>query len=68
MAYVAMETLYKKTHSIYKLVILAAKRAVELNEGATKLVTASPSTKLSTISLKEIAEGKISFKNGAAKE
>ena len=37
-----MENLIKKTGSVYKLVILAAKRTLELNEGKEKLVEASP--------------------------
>ena len=58
-----MGDLLQKTDSIYKLVTLAAKRAVELNTGAGKLVeNTSPNTKLSTVALKEIAEGKISLK------
>ena len=62
MAYIPMENLYNKTESIYKLVILAAKRAVELNGGAGKLVEANPAAKLSTIALKEITEGKVTIK------
>ena len=57
-----IDTLLNKTGSIYKLVILAFRRAIELNEGAAKLVDADPEMKVSTIALKEITEGKISYK------
>ncbi|MDI6605830.1 MAG: DNA-directed RNA polymerase subunit omega [Candidatus Omnitrophota bacterium] len=60
MPYVPIETLLDKSdHSIYKLVILASKRALEIAEGQPKLVDANSSTKPSTIALHEIAEGKV---------
>ena len=63
MSYVPMEILLEKTDSIYKLVILAAKRAVELNQGAGRLVEGmSPNTKVSSVALREIAEGKVFFR------
>lgn len=69
MAYVPMEDLFKKTDSVYKLVILASRRAVELNQGAGKLIEdVSPTAKVSTVALREIAEGKIVFKERKAKE
>jgi DNA-directed RNA polymerase omega subunit len=69
MAYVALEKLLDKSHeSIYKLVILASKRALEIAEGQPKLVNANSSTKPSTIALYEIAEGKVQYKKLKAKE
>jgi len=63
MVYIPMENLLGQTESIYKLVILAAKRAVELNQGAGRLSeSAGPNEKISTVALKEIEEGKIIFK------
>lgn len=59
---VPMDILLSKTGSIYKLVILASRRAIELNEGSAKLVDASADAKISTLALKEILEGKISYK------
>ena len=59
--YIPSEGLLDKTGSIYKLCILASKRALELNEGAQKLVK-SDSSKLSTIALEEIRKGKIKCK------
>lgn len=57
----SMENLLDKTGSVYKLVILASKRALELNEGSPKLVE-TDSKKVSTIALDEIRDGKISIK------
>lgn len=63
MTYVALEKLLDKTdHSIYKLVILASKRALEIAEGQPKLVEINSATKPSTIALNEIARGRVSFK------
>ena len=59
---ISMENLLGKTGSIYKLVLLASRRAVELNDGAAKLVDASLDTKVTTVALEEILEGKISYK------
>ena len=63
MAYVALEKLLDKSNgSIYKLVILASKRALEIAEGQPKLVEVSLSMKPSTIALHEIAENKVYLK------
>jgi DNA-directed RNA polymerase subunit K/omega len=37
-------------------------RAIELGDGAARLVTASPETKSINVALQEIAEGKVSYK------
>ena len=58
-----MEELMKKGQgSIYKMVILASRRAVELGAGGEKLVEANPGTKLTSIALEEIRKDKISYK------
>jgi len=54
--------------SIYKLVILASKRALEIAEGQPKLVADDASIKPSTVALHEIAAGKIEAKKSKAKE
>ena len=58
MSYVPVQDLLAKTNSIYKLVVLASKRAVELNAGAPRLVEAD-GEKISSIALEEIAQGKV---------
>ncbi len=61
--YVALENMLDKSdNSIYKLVILASKRALEIAEGQPKLVNVDSSLKPSTIALHEIAEGKVRYK------
>jgi DNA-directed RNA polymerase omega subunit len=57
-----MVTLMERESSRYKLVVLAAKRALELSEGKDKLVEVSPHMKLSNVAIKEIQEGKIGYK------
>jgi len=62
MGYFEREVLLDKSGgSIYKLVILAAKRALELAEGQPKMVEAAQTVKPSTVALKEIAERKIQW-------
>ncbi len=58
----------KSMGSIYKLVILASKRALEIAEGQPKLVADDASVKPSTVALHEIAAGKIEARKIKAKE
>lgn len=60
---VPLEKLLNKSNdSIYKLVILASKRALEIAEGQPKLVDTNLTTKPSTTALSEIAQGKVRCK------
>ena len=62
MNYVPIEQMLDKSdNSIYKLVILASKRALELAEGQPKLVEASSSSKPTVVALREIAAGKVRY-------
>lgn len=58
-SYIPVEDLLKHVSSIYKLVIIASRRAVELYNGGQKLVDIGSKAKLSTVALEEIKEGKI---------
>lgn len=62
MMIVPVDQLVNRTGSAYKLVILAARRAIELSEGAAKLVEAPLEMKFGNIALKEILEGKVTWK------
>ena len=63
MAYVEVDKLLKNTpNSIYKLVILAARRAKEIGSGSEKLVDVAVNAKPASVAFKEIMENKISFK------
>ncbi len=63
MVYVALEDMLDKSdYSIFKLVILASKRALEIAEGQPKLVDVESSLKPSTIALHEIAAGMVYYK------
>lgn len=70
MGYVALEKLLDKSdNSIYKLVNLAAKRALEIAEGQPGLLQqVNSSRKPSTTALYEIAEGKVQCKRTKAKD
>ncbi|MGD0336094.1 MAG: DNA-directed RNA polymerase subunit omega [Candidatus Omnitrophota bacterium] len=57
---VPLEKLLDKSNgSVYKLVILASKRALEIAEGQPKLVEVPSSVKPSTVALREIAGNKV---------
>jgi len=52
----------KSNWSIYRLVRMAAIRALELSEGKPCLIEKPSSDKFTSIALEEIAEGKIEYK------
>lgn len=63
MDYVPLEKLIDKTdNSLYKLVVLASKRALEVAEGQPSLIPPNATAKPSLTALKEIAAGKIGYK------
>jgi DNA-directed RNA polymerase omega subunit len=70
MAHMALEKLLDKTEgSVYKLVVLASRRALELAEGQPKLVEgSSTATKPSIIALQEIMASKLLAKGKDAKK
>ena len=70
MAHMALEKLLDKTEgSVYKLVVLASRRALELAEGQPKLVEgSSAATKPSIVALQEIEASKLSAKGKDAKK
>jgi len=69
MSYVPLEKLLDKSnYSVYKLVILAARRGLEIAEGQPRLVGANSSVKPSTAALLEIADGKVFCKKVKPKE
>ena len=59
---IPIDTLFNKTGSAYKLVILTARRAIELSDGASPLVKMGPQTKPMNTAIQEILDGKISYK------
>lgn len=58
---IPIEKLIKQTGSIFKLAILASKRACELNDGFKPKIADIKGKKLAAIALEEIAEGLIEF-------
>ena len=65
MSQVPIEDLLKRCGSIYKLVILASKRAKELADGSPALVDTS-NKKVTTVALEEILQGKVLYKGNEA--
>ena len=60
---VPVEKLYERTGSMYKLVIIAAKRALELSEGSPKLVEGiGGKEKPAVTALREIAAGRVGYR------
>ncbi|MFH1655166.1 MAG: DNA-directed RNA polymerase subunit omega [Candidatus Omnitrophota bacterium] len=69
MPYQPIERLLSKTDgSVYKLVILASQRALELAEGMPTLIEERTSDKPTVLSLDEIAEEKVGMQISQAKE
>ena len=67
MAQVPIEGLLKRCGSVYRLVILAAKRAKEVAEGSPALVETGQ-RKVTSIALEEILHGKVLYKGDEAAE
>ena len=65
MAQLPIEELLKRCGSIYKLVILAAKRAKEVSDGSLPLVETSQ-RKVTSVALEEILHGKVLYKVDAS--
>ncbi len=61
MAKTPIEELLKRCPSIYKLVVVASKRAKELAEGAPKLIDTN-TKKITTVALEEIFQRKVLYK------
>ncbi len=61
MSYVPRESIFKNGDSIFKVTLIAARRAIELNNGAKKLIETA-TKKFSTIALEEISQGKVKYK------
>lgn len=58
---ISLEKLLAQVDSIYKLVVMAAKRAGQLNLGSPRLVE-STTRKFTILALEETAAGKVKYK------
>jgi DNA-directed RNA polymerase subunit omega len=58
----SLEKSLEKVSNRYLLVVLAAKRARQLNRGAQSQVEAPIHTKPTSVSLEEIAHGKVGYR------
>ena len=61
MAQVAIEELLRQCNSVYKLVLLAAKRAKEVSEGSPALID-THHRKVTSVALEEILQGRVLYK------
>ncbi len=59
------ELLPKSGYSVYRLVRMAAERALELADGKPPLIKKTASDKLTSIALEEIYQGKLEFADAA---
>lgn len=67
MGYQPLEDLLPRAGwSVYKLVRIASKRALEISETGNKMVTMPSITKVTTVAFQEISEGKVWEKETAA--
>ncbi|MBI3088255.1 MAG: DNA-directed RNA polymerase subunit omega [Candidatus Omnitrophica bacterium] len=62
-----IDELLQRCHSVYKLVVVAARRAKELAEGAPKLVE-TDLKKVTSVALEEIRQGKVRYKPAEGEE
>lgn len=58
------EKLTSKTDSLYRTVILAARRAAQVNRPETRPLIATKSKKATMIALDEIEQGKVQYREG----
>ena len=65
MAQVPIEELLRRCGSVYKVVILAAKRAKEIADGSPVLVDTNQ-RKVTSVALEEIVQGKVLYKSDAS--
>jgi len=62
MSYIPLEKLIDKSRgSMFKLVTMVSKRALELAEGAPRLIDSPQDIKVTTLAMDEIARGKVSL-------
>ncbi len=68
MGYHSLEELLPKSNeSVYRLVRMAAARAMELADGKSKLIENPSSDKITTIALEEIMDGRVALKDSSEK-
>lgn len=68
MKHYSVEDFEGKADSLYRLVIVAARRAGQVNRPETRRLVATRSKKPTLIALEEIADGKVTYDTGAEDE
>ncbi len=59
---ISIDKLIDKVGSLYKLVVLVSRRAIEIGDGAAKLTDAPNDMKPGNVAIREILEDKITYK------
>lgn len=60
MSYIPLEKLIDKSYgSMFKLVMMVSRRALELAEGAPRLIDSPQDIKVTTLAMEEIARSKV---------
>jgi len=68
MKYFSVEDFEGKIDSLYRLVIIAARRAAQINRPDSRLLASSRAKKPTIIALEEIMDGKVTYTTGAGDE
>lgn len=68
MKHYSIEDFRGKIDSLYRLVIVASRRAQQINRPESRPLVATHSRKSTVIALEEIEEGKVSYTTGASDE
>jgi len=63
-----IDKLINKTKSLYKLVVMTARRAIEIGDGAAKLTDMPKETKPANAALREILEDRVTYKEQEEKK
>ena len=61
MSYIPRDKVLRNGDSVFKVTLIATRRAIELNNGSKKLID-THSQKFSTIALEEIIQGKVKYR------
>lgn len=64
----SLEDFDGKVDSLYRLVIIAARRANQVSKPETRALVATTSRKSTVVALEEILEGKVSYRTGKSED
>ena len=68
MRHFSVEDFQGKIDSLYRLVIIASRRAIQINRPDSRFSVASRSKKPTIVALDEVMDGKVSYAKGSGDE